>query len=1254
MHKTLIVTIVLGLVLPLSAFAQPNAGPEELASPAAPSAAVDITILHTNDVHGHVDEYDRDGSDCKPYSPANCIAGAARLATAIEQVRTEVGEANTLLVDAGDQSLGGLYYYLFKSEIVTATMNPLGYDAMAVGNHEFDLGPAELATLIGGANFPILSANIDASAEASLAGKIEASTIVTKGGEPIGIVGLTTPETAYLSSPGADVVFNDPAASLQAAVNALAAQGVDKIIALTHMGYAEDLSLAAVITGVDVIVGGHSHTFIYTPTTPITFTPPVYPKYSPLLPEGPYPTVVNAADGNPVLVVTDYQWGTFLGRLDVSFDDQGLVTAYAGNPIFMANTIVKDPAIEAILTPTYKVPVEQLKATLVGTTTVDLPIDVGGNTICRLGECLMGNLVADAMLWKVNSIDPGNQYQIAIQNGGGLRAPLIAGPVTFGDVIGVLPFGNSIATFEITGANLILALENGVSRYPDQQGRFPQIAGMRFTWSPSLAVGSRILSAEVLSGTQYIPLNPTTIYKVVTNDYVRKGGDGYSVFGTQAINPYDFGPALEQAVKEYLEQFSPVTPQIEGRIKMLDKVLTILHTNDIHGTWPETFYGTTPEGMVYLASHIKAERAKNPNTILLDAGDTFQGNAFAQYFRNATPSPIAGGLNLLDYDAMVLGNHEYNFGRATFASMLGQVDAPILGSANVDDDGAYGFINDNVKDYITLTVGGIDVAIFGLTNPRVPRYELPSNIPGLTFSPALTATKNMVSQIVAGGKPDVLVGLTHIGYRFDPRYPDEVENDEMLAQEVPGIDVIVGAHSHTRLMSGAFVTSTINPTGTLIGQAAAYAQYLGKITIGLSGNDTDGYKIESRQATLLEAKDTTTDAEMSDYLAPFVITLTNYTQQVIGYTTTPIDARTAFTEETSGGNLQADAAVYELTHNGVDVDVHLSGAMSNKAVALGATPGLRAPSAAVTLTVGDMYTLMPYENSLVVLRMNGPQLKTVLQRSYDNYYVVPRYTTCFLDTDAGNQIVYEHTAPDGNNVISLKIQGQPVDFTDADTYYNVSTVNYLAAGSCSFNDSGQTLWPLGQMVTDTQFYVRDAVIDYLKAQTAPVAPVVEGRVQFIAGTPDLSTSSKAVVDASGDDVAQDGEVLTYTITIVNSGTYGAGFILTDTLPAGLSYEANSLSWDLNLTGFSAAFTGNTLVAHTQDYLEPDPAVGGSLYLPNTIHITFAARVDTSASGDVLTNTIQLQDQFASYTIAPATIPVQTGYTIFLPVIFKNF
>lgn len=516
----------------------------------------DLTILHTDDFHARVDEYDVGGGACT--NPVKCIGGSSRLKTLIDGVRATTD--NVVLLDGGDQFQGTLFFNIFKSEVLALMMNELGYDAMTIGNHEFDDGPAELGTMASSLDFPIVSTNLDVSAEPTLAGRIPSHTILNVGGTRIGILGATTEDVHDISSPGANVVVKDTVEALQAEVDLLASQGINKIILLSHLGYNVDPVVAAAVTGIDVIVGGHSHTFLYHPAAPVTLTPPDMA----LTPAGDYPTVVANPDGDPVLIVHAFEWGKLLGRLNITYDGYGHITAYDGNPIYVGNDVAKDPDIEALLAP-YRDDVNALMTQVIGSITVDAPINVGGQLICRLGECLMGNLVTDAMLWQVNTVG-GGDYQIAVTNGGGLRAALLAGDVTYGGVMTVLPFGNTIATMELKGEYLRAALEHSARLLPAANGGFLQVSGMRYTIDAAQAAGHRITSAEVWNGTSYVALDDNATYKIVTNNFTRNGGDGFTWFRDHAINPYDFGPALHEAVIAYFQTFSPVTPTLQGRI----------------------------------------------------------------------------------------------------------------------------------------------------------------------------------------------------------------------------------------------------------------------------------------------------------------------------------------------------------------------------------------------------------------------------------------------------------------------------------------------------------------------------------------------------------------------------------------------------------------------------------------------------------------------------------------------------------------
>jgi 2',3'-cyclic-nucleotide 2'-phosphodiesterase (5'-nucleotidase family)/PKD repeat protein len=478
-------------------------------------------------------------------------------------------------------------------------------------------------------------------------------------------------------------------------------------------------------------------------------------------------------------------------------------------------------------------------------------------------------------------------------------------------------------------------------------------------------------------------------------------------------------------------------------------------------------------------------------------------------------NPLIKAFNEVGYDAMTLGNHEFNFGKDVFGT-LAQADFPML-QANIedDDDDPYGLAGVPVDPYVEKTLGpeGVKVAILGIGNHRVPSYELPSNIAGLTFTDPIRAGKDYAPMLQASN--DAVIALTHIGFTNDPKSV-EVDNnvDTYFATQVSGVDAIIGGHSHTRPDTGfgdyKFLPTFVpGPTGApvIVSQMYRYNTYLGQMSLGLVPDGAGGYRVLTTAGRYIPVvtggTPTPEDEQVKALVQPYQDMINAYNNTVIGSTTVPIDTLEAFTEETNGANLQADASVWKLEHEGIEVDVHLSGAMTNRRIADTATP-----ADPYELKVSDMFAAMPYENSLVVMEMNGPQLKQVLERAYRNYYYyehVPGYggysyyTTCMLDTDAGNQIVYrdEYPAmPDGDNVAGLLIGGQAVDFTDAMTYYRVSSVNYLAAGACNFSDSGMTLWPLDQIVADTQYYVRDAVIEYIDDQPGPISPMVEGRLLF--------------------------------------------------------------------------------------------------------------------------------------------------------------
>jgi 5'-nucleotidase/UDP-sugar diphosphatase len=1128
LHRVFVVTLALSLML--SSFSLAFA--DRQAKPLAAPTAVTATILHTNDFHGNLEG---------GYNP-----GSARVQTRIEEVRNDPTAGTVILVDAGDIMQGTLLSNLFYGESTIDIYNKMGYQLATFGNHEFDWGQTVLQDRVTQADFPFLSANIvvNDTGDCATAGWTSPAFAtpwytMTVGTAPdtavVGFIGVTSQETPYITiaSATAGLCFKDPADSILHYYDALDAEA-DAIVVLSHLGYEDggygygivvygDKTLAGkLITAgkpADLIIGGHSHTNLST---------------------------AYVTPGGETTVVQAYYAGRRVGKATLTIDAASETVGVAWVSLSTYDPVVEDPEILAAVNEWASDPWYQEEISrVVGYTNVDIVRNYNGDS-------LMGKFVNDAVYNDLNTdAEPLNDADIVFNNAGGLRADIIIPPdatlpytLTHGILYSVLPFGNQTVVGDMTGTQILELLNQSATLF---KGAL-QVGGARYSfyrYADALPGGAPwawgAFDVEVLNPDTgfYEPLDLDRTYRVATNEFLAPAGqDGFVPFKYMTNISY-WGDMLDGVERWVAEAYPITSPYMEARDGRINREgddtggpivpVTVLFHADSHGNLQHPTY----DDMAQLSTLVTQEREHNPDrTLLLNAGDTIQGDAMSYFFKSAglgysadgTPlpdelqiQPSIKVMNAMGYDAMTLGNHEFNFGHEIFTSTLGLADFPIL-QANVVDDGAYGLDEVPVEPSTTITLpgpaGDIDVAILGIGNHRVPSYELPSNIPGLTFTNPIDEALARVPYLEATN--DLVVALTHIGFTENPASVEvDLNVDTNLAASTAGIDAILGGHSHTNPTSpglGYYYLPTL-AAGTdnqpvLIHHTYRYNNYLGEVVFGLQPFDARGsvdYEVVSRAGRAIEVASTTPeDPEIAAIVAPYSALLAIYNATMLGETEVPISALTAYIEETNGANLQADASVWELeVNNSIPVDFHLSGAMSNRQVA--ATATITDP---VMLTVADMFTLMPYENSLVVINMNGPQIKAVLERSYRNYYYykyVPGYggysyyTTCFLDTNAGNQIVYQDTypaLPSGNNVKAFYMAGVPIDFADATTYYHVSTVNYLAAGACNYSDAGVTLWPLGQIANDTQFYVRDAVIHYIPEQTLPIAPAIEGRILF--------------------------------------------------------------------------------------------------------------------------------------------------------------
>ncbi|WP_081650485.1 bifunctional metallophosphatase/5'-nucleotidase [Paucidesulfovibrio longus] len=503
-----------------------------------------LTILHTNDIHAHLAPFDKYGAQCSPEKDAagECAGGAARLAAAVAAVRGE--RPNVVLFDAGDQFQGTLFYTKYKGLACAALMNLLGYDAMTLGNHEFDDGPASLAEFLKQIRFPAVSSNLRMASASPLVGLIRPWVMLDVNGRKVGVVGVSHPQTPMMSSPGLSQFFFEPNASVTMGVYELRRAGANIIIVLSHLGLEGDKKLATRMGGMDVIVGGHSHVLLANGDPEAV---------------GPCPLVQEGPDGEPVLLVTAGYWGRYLGVLEVEFDEQGRILSSAGNPLPMDAKAPKDPAAAA--------EVERLEASLrtLQTRVLGQTLKPMSSEDCRARECLPGDLRADAIL--AESARHG--VVAALVNGGSVRSGFAAGPITFGDVLSAYPFTDNVVELTLSGADLRAVLEHGLSALGGYEGtgRFLQVAGIRYRFDSRRPAGKRLLEASVVGpdGTT-LPLADAAEYRVALSRFLYRGGDSYSIFAERGKDVFLDGKTMTTVMEEYVSAHSPLALEPDGRV----------------------------------------------------------------------------------------------------------------------------------------------------------------------------------------------------------------------------------------------------------------------------------------------------------------------------------------------------------------------------------------------------------------------------------------------------------------------------------------------------------------------------------------------------------------------------------------------------------------------------------------------------------------------------------------------------------------
>jgi 5'-nucleotidase len=499
-----------------------------------------LTLLHTNgiipsliiDIHAHFDQFNDGGFDCSESEiyENHCFGGVARLKTKIDEIRSK--NKNVLLLDAGDQFQGTLFFNIFGGYLSSIIMNDFKYDAMCIGNHEFDRGVPYLADFFRNLSFPVIASNIDFST-APILKEAGVKPFVVFRKYNLGVIGYITNTTSMIAPGAQGINFMNPASRVQQYVDYLNSKGIHRIICVSHNGYRDDVYLAENTRGISAIIGGHSHSLLLKDSEDA---------------EGPYPTDVKNLEGKSTYVLQAHRYGDYLGYVDMEWNDQNELINFNGDPIKLDQAIKQNGIVQK------QVDSWRLAFKEIASKVVTIASSTFRTYNCYKHECPMGDLVADAFLYNTSVHNP----DLALINAGGIRSSFLKGPITLGTLMNVLPFQNQLVVLNYTGQEILDILERAFTNKHKITGNpvitMPQWSStLQVYYNPNGPNWNKVLNVSI-SGS---PLDLDRTYRLVTNDYLMTGGDG--ILDKYTKDPI-FGEDATDSVRYYMEEYEVLTP----------------------------------------------------------------------------------------------------------------------------------------------------------------------------------------------------------------------------------------------------------------------------------------------------------------------------------------------------------------------------------------------------------------------------------------------------------------------------------------------------------------------------------------------------------------------------------------------------------------------------------------------------------------------------------------------------------------------
>ncbi len=1005
-----------------------------------------LALLHNNDGESQLVNLGGSLAD---------FGGVARFKTLVDTVKAINQNAGrgVLFLSSGDNFLPGPELTVGENDGVfydAIAVEALGYDALALGNHDFDLGPDVTAAFVDsvatGNATKFLSANLDFSNEAALQalvslGEIAKSTTITVNGEEIGVIGATTPNLPFISSPRDVVVSQDVAGAVQTEINALELAGVDKIILISHLqGIAEDIALAGELTGLDIMIAGGGDELLANMDDALIpgDEEEVY---------GSYPIITQSADGKDVPIVTTRGNYSYLGQLIVEFDSNGELISVSdeSGPIRVAggdnvDAVAEDAALKAAVVDPVVAGLAALETNIIATSEVGL--DAVRSNI-RSRETNEGNLIADAFIWQANELAASfgvPEVEVAVANGGGIRNDNVipAGNITGLTTFDMLPFGNVLTIVEgVDPFQFKLIMENAVSRIVRGSGdepvgsgggtgRFAQIGGFSIEYNPdgdSLTFtedgetidfpGNRVISITLDDGTEIVRngvvVEGAPTVTMATADFTARGGDQYPFDDSNDLTL--LGVTYQAALANYLQAptakgglggtitAAQYPEGGEGRITLVNAVsnfsLTLLHNNDGESqliSLGDADFGGVARFKTLVDSVRASNEANGRGVMLLSSGDNFLAGPEFTAGQNDGVLYDALALKALGYDALALGNHDFDFGPEFTAEFVTAMDNSTFLSANLDFSGVPSMkaLVDagRVAQKVIIDVNGEQIGVVGATTENLSFISSPGST---IINDVQASVQAAIDELETAGVNKIIL-ISHL---------QGIVEDSTLATQLSGLDVMIAGGGDELLANdgdllipgdegdvyGSYPIYTQNAEGAQVPIVTTRGNYsyLGELMLEFDANG-DLVFVGSGSGPIRVAGGSNPDSVASNadlqstVIDPLIAALAGLEANVIATSEVGLDAvrSNIRARETNQGNLIADAFLWQANELAADFGAQ----PADIAVANGG--GIRNDNVipAGNLTELDTFDMLPFLNFITIVEDVDPEtVKLMLENA---------------------------------------------------------------------------------------------------------------------------------------------------------------------------------------------------------------------------------------------------------------------------------